>query len=94
MQTAVCHQTKMKRYRRNEVKPVQEDSPQNDYAITIMQAVTEGTYSGVQSLKVDLEPNRVMLTGFCDSYYTKQLAQQAVMAIVLDREIVNDIVVL
>jgi hypothetical protein len=94
MQAAVLSQTKPKRHSRGEIKQSQEDLLLKEYASTITRIIVKKTFASVQSLKVDLEPNRVILTGFCDSYYTKQLAQQAVMDIVIDMEIVNDIVVI
>jgi len=94
MQTAVRKKKKSKVFHRNETNPTLEDLSLSEYASTIKRIITKKTYSGVQSLKIVLQPNRIILTGFCDNYYTKQLAQQAIMDIVIDMEIVNDIVVI
>ena len=94
MQTVVLHESKSKPHRRNEINQIQGLPIQNDFASQIARIVSENTYTGVQSLKVHLEPNRITLTGICDSYYTKQLAQQSIMGIAVDREIVNDIAVI
>ena len=94
MQTTVRRKTNTKDYRRNEVKPIQEDLLLSEYATTITRSITKNTFAGVQLLKVDLEPNCVTLKGFCESYYIKQLAQQAIIDMVIDMEITNDIVVI
>jgi hypothetical protein len=91
MQTAVRHKTKSKRHYGNGITLNQADVVLNEFASMIEQAVTKNTHAGVKSLGVDMEPNRVTLTGFCDSFYIKQLAQQAIIDMILDREIVNDI---
>ena len=91
MQTVVRHKTKPKRHFGNAILPNQADVILNEFAFMIEQAVTKNTHSGVKSLGVDMESNRVTLTGFCDSFYIKQLAQQAIMEMILDREKVNAI---
>ena len=90
MQTAIRRKKKPKL----QPKPNKEDVLLNEYVSTIMKVVAINTFSQVQSLKVHLEPNRVILTGFCECYYIKQLAQQAIMDMVIGMEIVNDIVVI
>jgi len=94
MQAVIRHKTTPRQHRPNEIKPIQEDLLLNEYASKVTRIITKNTYAGVQSLKVVLEPHRVTLTGFCESYYIKQLAQQAIMDVVIDVEIVNDIVVI
>jgi len=94
MQSTIRHKTKPKHHTRNAIKPVPGDLHLSDFASTIMKVVAINTFNGIHSLKVDLEPNRVTVTGFCESYYIKQLAQQAIMNMVIDIEIINDIVVL
>ena len=94
MQSTVHHKSKSKRHFRNEIKQIHEELAQKEFASTIEGLVTKNTYAGVQSLKVNLEPNRVTLTGICESYYVKQLAQQSIMGIAVDREIVNEIAVI
>jgi len=92
MQTAIRRKTKPKHHRRNEITPIHDDL-RCEYVSTMMKSVAKNTHNGVQSLKIDLRSNCIMLTGFCESYYIKQLAQQAIMDMVIDMEIVNDIVV-
>jgi hypothetical protein len=92
--TAVRQKSKAKRLIHNEVRKSQEESAMNEFASKIMQLVMQHTYAGVQSLHVWMEPNRVTLTGLCESYHIKQLAQQAILGMVGNREIVNDIAVI
>ena len=94
MQTVIRRKTKPKQQHRNENKLTQEDVLLSEYVSTLMKVIAKYTFDGIQSLKIDLEPNRIILTGFCDSYYIKQLAQQAILDMVIDMEIVNDIVVI
>ena len=94
MPTVIRRKPKPKHFRRNEINSLQDDLHLSEYAATIMKVVATNTYSGVQSLKVDLKSNRITITGFCESYYIKQLAQQAIMDMVIDMEIVNNIVVI
>ena len=94
MQSIIRHTSKSKRHFRNEAKQIQEEMAKNEFASAVVRVVVTKTYSGVQSLQVYLEPNRVTLTGICESYYIKQLAQQSVMGMIVDKEIVNDIAVI
>ncbi len=94
MQTAVRYESKPRRHRRNEMMQLQEELALNELATLITRNVVKRTYDGVQALKIDTEPDRVTLSGICESYYIKQLAQQAVMGMVADEEIVNDIAVM
>jgi osmotically-inducible protein OsmY len=94
MQIAVRHESNAKRCLSHEIRQGQEELALDEFASKIMRIVIKNTYAGVQSLQVRLEPNRVTLTGFCENYYTKQLAQQAILSVVGNREIVNDIAVI
>ena len=94
MQTAVRHESKSKRQLGSEIRQIQEESALNEFAAKIKKTVTKKTYASVQSLRVHLEPNRVTLNGICETYHTKQLAQQAIMNMVGNKEIVNDIAVI
>ena len=59
----------------------------------IVRAINRLTNSRIQSLNVLLESDRVILTGYCKTYYMKQLAQEAVLKIAQYCEIINDIFV-
>ncbi|MDR0609560.1 MAG: BON domain-containing protein [Planctomycetaceae bacterium] len=48
---------------------------------------------GVQEINVFLENGKLVMTGFCRSFYTKQLAQEAVLKIIDDIDLVNQICV-
>jgi osmotically-inducible protein OsmY len=49
------------------------------------------TNLGVQEINVFLENGKLILTGFCRSFYTKQLAQEAVLKMIDDIDLVNQI---
>jgi hypothetical protein len=49
-------------------------------AASIERAVQQETGGGVQNLGVEISREGILLTGRCTTFYCKQLAQQAVMA--------------
>ena len=91
MQIAIRYEPKSWRNRREETKQIQEHIALNELAGRIRRSVARKTFSSVQSLKVSTEHDRVTLNGLCESYYIKQLAQQAVLDMTSDEEIVNNI---
>ena len=50
-------------------------------AASIERAVSRETGGGVRNLRVEVERSGVLLTGNCATYYTKQKAQHAAMAV-------------
>jgi hypothetical protein len=50
-----------------------------ELAAAIERAVQCETGQGIADLTVEVGPHGVRLTGHCDTYYAKQLAQHAVM---------------
>jgi osmotically-inducible protein OsmY len=50
-------------------------------AASIERAVWEKTGGGVRDLRVEVSRQGVLLTGRCETYYTKQKAQHAAMAV-------------
>jgi osmotically-inducible protein OsmY len=50
-------------------------------AVSIERAVNRGTGGEVRNLRVEVRRNEVLLTGRCKTYYTKQKAQHAAMAV-------------
>ena len=94
MQSTIRDILKSKRHFRSEFKQIQEEMAQNELVSAIVRLIVTKTFAGVQSLRVYLEPNRVTLAGICESYYIKQLAQQSIMGMIGDKEIVNDIAVI
>ena len=57
-------------------------------------ALRQSGISALQNLEVTAHGNRIVLKGRVGSYYHKQLAQEAVIAVANGREVVNDIRVL
>lgn len=57
----------------------------------ISRLIKRETSLGVQEMKVVFENGRLILSGYCRTFYTKQLAQQAVMTVVGDVELINNI---
>jgi len=47
----------------------------------------------IRDLKVDVDGERVLLSGHCGTFYCKQTAQQAAMALATDKRVENQIVV-
>ena len=50
-------------------------------AASIERAVRRGTSGGVRNLRVEVNRGGIVLEGRCDTYYCKQLAQHAAMAV-------------
>ena len=50
-------------------------------AASIERAVWRETSGGVRNLRVEVDDDGVRLTGRCQTYYTKQKAQHAAMAV-------------
>jgi osmotically-inducible protein OsmY len=53
--------------------------------------VRQATGQAVRSLEVEVNGQIVRLRGFCSTFYSKQLAQQAVMAVLSDEQLFNEI---
>jgi hypothetical protein len=62
-----------------------------DLAASIEQAVQRETGRGVADLAVEVSPQGIRLRGRCTTYYTKQLAQHAVMSMPGGDRLVNSI---
>jgi hypothetical protein len=52
-----------------------------ELAASIERAVQSETGRGIAGLTVEVGPHGVRLSGHCDTYYTKQLAQHAAMRV-------------
>lgn len=94
MQSVIRYKKFLKRNRRDEIRRIQDEIALSELAVSIKKNVSKITYSSVQSLRVATEHDCIKLSGFCESYYIKQLAQQAVLNMATDKEIVNEIAVL
>lgn len=53
--------------------------------------VRQATGQAVRNLTVEVNGQKVRLRGICSTFYSKQLAQQAVMAVLSDEQLFNDI---
>ncbi len=51
-----------------------------ELAASIERAVQRGTDYGVRDLAVEVDQDGILLRGWCESFYLKQLAQHAAMA--------------
>ncbi len=60
-------------------------------AASIERAVSRETCGGVRNLRVEVSGQGIMLTGRCNSYYTKQKAQHAAMGLSGSEELTNGI---
>ena len=57
----------------------------------IKRLIGQETNLNVKEMRVSLENGRVILSGYCRTFYTKQLAQQAAMKVIGTDELVNEI---
>lgn len=55
----------------------------------ITRIIRRETNLGVQEMNVRFEDNKVIVTGYCRTFYTKQLVQQAVLSVLAEYELVN-----
>jgi len=60
-------------------------------ATSIQQAVEQETGHAIRDLAVEIQPEGVLLKGQCRTYYSKQLAQHAVMALPGTEQVINSI---
>ena len=72
--------------------PLPETLPEAErLAASIERAVWRETGGGVRNLRVEVNREGVLLTGRCNTYYTKQKAQHAAMAFPGGGELTNRI---
>lgn len=57
----------------------------------ISRMVKRETNLGVQEMDVFIEEGKIVLSGYCKTFYTKQLAQQAAMKLIGVVELINRI---
>ena len=60
-------------------------------AARIERAVQQETGRSVRNLNVEVSREGVVLTGFCSTYYCKQLAQHAAMIVARTADVINSI---
>jgi osmotically-inducible protein OsmY len=69
------------------------DVDKDELLASIKSSVLERTGNKIRDLRVELNSDGVRLRGRCASYYSKQLAQQAVMSVAAQYGLTNEIVV-
>lgn len=57
----------------------------------ISRLIKRETHLGVQEMKVCMENGKMIISGYCRTFYTKQLAQEAALKILGNVELVNNI---
>ncbi len=67
------------------------DGDMEEFITKIKRLIRRETNLGVQEMRVTLENGKVILSGYCRTFYTKQLAQQAAMKVIGTDELVNEI---
>lgn len=70
---------------------VRDDSRGDKLATRIARVVKRRTAGSVQNLRVEVSRDGVFLDGECDTFYTKQLAQQAAMDLADEKPLMNRI---
>ncbi len=69
------------------------DIDKDELLASIKTMVLERTGNKIRDLRVEFDSEGVRLRGRCASYYSKQLAQQAVMSVAAQYGLTNEIVV-
>lgn len=63
----------------------------DDLVRLVTRLIKRETNLGVQEMEIIFDKGQLILSGFCRTFYTKQLAQQAVVSVLGDVELVNNI---
>jgi osmotically-inducible protein OsmY len=80
------------RYRDPDPSPIPETLLEAErLAASIERAVWRETGGGVRDLHVEVNRSGILLTGHCSTYYTKQKAQHAAMAVPAGGQLTNRI---
>ena len=67
------------------------DTDMEELIVEIKRLIRRETNLGVQEMRVTMEDGKIVLSGHCRTFYTKQLAQQAAMEVIGTDELVNEI---
>jgi len=67
------------------------DSASVALAKRIEQAIRRGSAGRIHKLRVDVQHGKIVLNGFCSTFYAKQLAQHSAMPLMEGRRIENQI---
>ena len=62
-----------------------------EFSEKIKRHILHVTSEGIQSLNIYFESDTIILTGYCKSYYVKQLAQETAMGLTSFEQIKNEI---
>jgi len=76
------------------LRPTEDFEDAEMLAASLRRAVQQETDGAIADLVVEVGPHGVRLSGRCDTFYTKQLAQHAVMRIHSEGRLINNIQVL
>ena len=68
-----------------------EDIDTDELVRRVSRMIRRETNLGIQEMKVGFEEQKLVISGYCRTFYTKQLAQQAVLAEIGEVELVNRI---
>ena len=71
------------------VRATAQDTADAMLARKIEQAVRRGAGGRIHKLRVEIHRAKIVLHGFCSSFYAKQLAQHAAMPLVEQRKLEN-----
>jgi len=71
--------------------PSEESTERRRHITRIKRVIRRSTSGGIRALTVELETGAVRLRGQCNSFYCKQMAQQAAMSFLPGETIVNEI---
>lgn len=63
----------------------------DDLVRRVSRLVKRETNLGVQEMQIVFKDGQLILSGYCRTFYTKQLAQQAVVSVIGNTELVNNI---
>lgn len=74
-----------------EAAGARDESRCDRLALRIARVVRRRTAGSVQNLRVEVCRDGVFLDGECDTFYTKQLAQQAAMDLADEKQLLNRI---
>lgn len=63
----------------------------DDLIVIVERLVQRHTNRGIRNMRIVCENGNLILSGYCTTFYTKQLAQQAIVNMIGDMTLINDI---
>lgn len=73
------------------ISPSCPDLTADDLVLQVERVVKRETNFGVREMSVDINDGKIILSGYCRTFYTKQLAQQAALQFVDKSDLINEI---